>query len=102
MIDKLESEVDLVERHIEIFRRVVTDGPIGIVNLSNETGYPHHKVRYSLRVLEESDLIEPTAQGAVVTDGGREFVSGFNDQLEEVLGKLRDLGAETEPVSDTQ
>ena len=46
---------------------VIENEPIGIVKMSNETGYPHHKVRYSLRVLEEENLIEPSSQGAITT-----------------------------------
>ena len=57
MIDRLEKEVDMLERHLQVLRMVIENEPIGIVKMSNETGYPHHKVRYSLRVLEEENLI---------------------------------------------
>ena len=59
MIDRLEKEVDMLERHLQVLKMVIENEPIGIVKMSNETGYPHHKVRYSLRVLEEENLIEP-------------------------------------------
>ena len=54
--------------------------------MSNETGYRHHKIRYSLRVLEEEDLIEPTSQGAVTTDQ----TSGFVDEIDETIGDITD------------
>lgn len=63
MIDGLEEEVDMLSRHLQVLKTVITDEPIGSVKISNELGYPHHKVRYSLRVLEEVDLVEPTARG---------------------------------------
>src|SRR5699024_8033016 len=59
MIDRLEKEVDMLERHLQVLRMVIENEPIGIVKMSNETGYAHHKIRYSLRVLEEENLIEP-------------------------------------------
>lgn len=102
MIDKLEEEVDLIERHVEIFRLVIEEGPIGIVNLSNETDYPHHKVRYSLRVLEEAGLIDPTAQGAVVTDEGREFVDDFNEQLAEITEQLGGIKVGEELLAESE
>ena len=102
MIDKLEEEVELVARHVEIFRKVVEDGPIGIVNLSNEMGYPHHKVRYSLRVLEESGFIEPTAQGAVPTEEGHEFIGEFNDRVSAIVERLREVRLGDEQVPKAQ
>jgi predicted transcriptional regulator len=84
MIDRLEQEADMVLRHLEVLGMVIEDEPIGIVKMSNETGYPHHKVRYSLRVLEEESLIEPSSQGAITTDQTR----GFVDQLDEKIGGI--------------
>ena len=78
-------------RHFEVLRMVLEDEPIGIVKMSNETGYPHHKVRYSLRVLEEESLIEPTSQGATTTDQAREFVAELDDNVENISDKLGDM-----------
>jgi predicted transcriptional regulator len=52
--------------------------------MSNETGYPHHKVRYSLRVLEEENLIDPTSQGAITTDRTEEFVGDLDDEIDDI------------------
>jgi len=41
---------------------------MGIIKLSELTKYPQHMVRYSLRILEQDDLIEPSPQGAVTTE----------------------------------
>jgi predicted transcriptional regulator len=91
MIDRLEKEVDMLLRHFEVLRMVLENEPIGIVKMSNETGYPHHKVRYSLRVLEEESLIEPTSQGATTTDQAREFVAELDDNVENISDKLGDM-----------
>jgi predicted transcriptional regulator len=91
MLDRLEKEVDMLLRHFEVLGMVLEDEPIGIVKMSNETGHPHHKVRYSLRVLEEEQLIEPTSQGATTTDQAREFVAELDDNVENVSDKLGDM-----------
>ena len=99
MIDRLEKEVDMLERHLQVLRMVIENEPIGIVKMSNETGYPHHKVRYSLRVLEEENLIEPSSQGAITTDQTQTFVDELDEKVNEIVRqldsmKIEDLEAE--------
>lgn len=91
MIDRLEKEVDMLERHLEVLRMVIENEPIGIVKMSNETGYPHHKVRYSLRVLEEENLIEPSSQGAITTDKTEDFVNDLDNKLDSTIQKLEGM-----------
>ncbi len=79
---------------------VIENEPIGIVKMSNETGYPHHKVRYSLRVLEEENLIEPSSQGAITTDHTGEFVDDLDEKLEDTVDKLRSMRIESAPEAD--
>ncbi|ESS07140.1 MAG: hypothetical protein A07HB70_00412, partial [uncultured archaeon A07HB70] len=38
MIDRLEKEVDMLERHLLVLKMVINNEPIGIVKMSNETG----------------------------------------------------------------
>jgi predicted transcriptional regulator len=91
MLDRLEKEVDMLLRHFEVLEMVLEHEPIGIVKMSNETGYPHHKVRYSLRVLEEEQLIEPTSQGATTTDQASEFVADLDDNVENISDIPKDM-----------
>jgi predicted transcriptional regulator len=91
MIDRLEKEVDMLERHLQVLKMVLESEPIGIVKMSNETGYPHHKVRYSLRVLEEENLIEPSSQGAITTERTEEFVAELDDKIDEISAKLEEM-----------
>ncbi len=94
MIDRLEKEVDMLERHLQVLKMVIENEPIGIVKMSNETGYPHHKVRYSLRVLEEENLIEPSSQGAITTDRTKEFVSELDGKVDLIIEKLEGMKIE--------
>jgi predicted transcriptional regulator len=91
MIDRLEKEVDMLERHLQVLRMVIENEPIGIVKMSNETGYPHHKVRYSLRVLEEENLIEPSSQGAITTEQTGDFVDDLDEKIDEIIEKLEGM-----------
>ena len=94
MKDRLEKEVDMLERHLQVLRMVLDNEPIGIVKMSNETGYPHHKVRYSLRVLEEENLIEPSSQGAITTERTAEFVDELDEKLDDIVDKLSTMRLE--------
>jgi predicted transcriptional regulator len=91
MIDRLEKEVDMLERHLTVLRMVNENEPIGIVKMSNETGYPHHKIRYSLRVLEEEDLIEPSSQGAISTENTEEFLEELDEKLAEMASRIEEM-----------
>ncbi len=91
MIDRLEKEIDMLERHLTVLRMVDENEPIGIVKMSNETGYPHHKIRYSLRVLEEEELIEPSSQGAISTEETDEFLDGLDEKLGDMATRIEEM-----------
>ncbi len=81
----------MLERHLQVLRMVIDNEPIGIVKMSNETGYPHHKVRYSLRVLEEENLIEPSSQGAITTEETEGFVNDLDGKVDDIIEKLETM-----------
>lgn len=85
---KLTSELELLERHILMLKITKDNQPIGIIRLSESLNIPKHKVRYSLRLLEEAGLIEATSGGARVTDGYDEFMTDVSDYLAELKKKI--------------
>jgi len=89
--DGVESELELLERHIIILKVVIKNGPIGIMKMSEETGIPNHRVRYSLRVLEHESLIIPSTSGAVSTDEAREYIMGFESVITRLTEKMNDI-----------
>ncbi|EMA56485.1 hypothetical protein [Halococcus thailandensis] len=95
MIDRLEKEADKLERHLQVLGMVIENEPIGIVRMSNETGYAHHKIRYSLRVLEEENLIEPSSEGAITTDQTSGFVDELDGRIDAVSTKLAEMKLDT-------
>lgn len=94
MIGHLEDRVDMLDRHMQVLQLVVAHEPIGIMRLSDASGYPKHKVRYSLRILEEEGLIEPTATGAITTDQTSEFVTEIDERLDAATELLDTLPVE--------
>jgi len=91
LYDRMKAEFDLLERHMKMLRIIMDGGPVGIIKLSEATGFPQHKVRYSLRILEGEGLIHPSPRGATATDKTYEFMVKFKDLLEELEGKIEEL-----------
>jgi predicted transcriptional regulator len=90
---RIEQEMELLQRHVNLLKAVVDHQPIGIIRLSEVTGYPQHKVRYSLRVLEQEGLIHPSPQGAMASERVQEFLPKLRqllDSITTVAGQLRE------------
>jgi predicted transcriptional regulator len=86
LTSKIESEIKLLQRHVSMLKAIMENQPIGIIRLSEMLEYPQHKVRYSLRILEQEGLIEPTAEGALTTPKLQEFL----DHLKDILDSMND------------
>jgi len=87
----------MLKRHLIILKYVVENEPIGILKLAEETGIPSHKVRYSLRVLEQEGLIAASAPGAVTTEQTGTFLRDLDqaiDRLQEMARGLKDIKIE--------
>jgi len=91
MVERLTKQVEKEERDLRILEAVIESGPIGIVRLAEETDVPEHKVRYSLRMLEDDELIEPTPNGAIPADGLGERVAEMNDGIDGLIARLEAL-----------
>ena len=91
----IETELNILKRHIEILDLVLKNEPVGIIKLSEITGYPQHMIRYSLHVLEQEGIIEPSPRGAVTTRKVKNSVEtlkksllAINKEIEEIIEKL--------------
>ncbi len=87
----IEFELDLLQRHIAMLRAIIENEPIGIIRLSEMLDCPQHKVRYSLRILEQEGLIEPSLEGAVTTDKLNGFLTRLSDMLEGISKSVKEL-----------
>jgi predicted transcriptional regulator len=86
-----EKELNLLSRHLEVLQTVKEKGPIGIIKLSQMTGQPQHMIRYSLRTLEKDGIIEPSPNGAIVTDKIHETLGTLESTLDEFTNRVDDL-----------
>jgi predicted transcriptional regulator len=88
LLEHIGTELELTERHLLVLKKVIEEAPIGILKLADVTGMQNHKVRYSLRVLEQANLIKPSAQGAVPGEAVPKFLEEFEQELEKINKKL--------------
>ncbi|MDD1706081.1 MAG: hypothetical protein LUQ12_03460 [Methanoregulaceae archaeon] len=88
MIEKVKSEIELMQRHIEVLRTVVAHEPIGIMKLSEELDLPFHRIRYSLRVLEQMGYIKASSSGAVATGLAADLLSHLDSEIDEMIALL--------------
>lgn len=91
MLDRLENEIEMLERHLEVLNAVVVGEPIGISKLSEMTGHSKYKVRYSLRILEQQGLIRPSPYGAVTSTKVSQFIENYERLLDQFLKKLSEV-----------
>jgi len=99
LTSKLEKELEILKRHIQILKIIRREEPIGIIRLSEITSYPHHKVRYSLRILEDEGIIEPSVEGAVIMQKTEDYLHHFLKIIKTMTDELaviqEELVAET-------
>jgi len=87
----IETEVDILKRHVNILQELQKDQPMGIIKLSETTEYPQHMVRYSLRILEQDGIIEPSSKGAITTNKVPETLNQLKKSLKEISSSVNEL-----------
>jgi predicted transcriptional regulator len=97
LVDRIASELDLLARNVDILERLSGSPPMGIIRLSEALHLPIHKVRYSLHLLEREGVIQPSADGAVVTERAKEFWESLDrsmDQMSRLIQHLKERANE--------
>lgn len=97
LVDRIVDELDLLSRNVDIVEKLSKSPPTGIIRLSEALHLPIHKTRYSLHLLEREGVIQPSADGAVVTDKAREFWANLDkslDRMTELVRQLKERAAE--------
>jgi predicted transcriptional regulator len=91
MLEKVRNEIELMQRHIQVVRAVVGNQPIGIMKLSEQLDLPFHRIRYSLRVLEQLGYIQASPSGAVATKRAEEMLVHLDEELDAMMDLLRSM-----------
>jgi predicted transcriptional regulator len=95
LVDRISSELELLVRNVDILERLAGKPPMGIIRLSETLKLPIHKVRYSLHLLEREGVIQPSADGAVVTDRSREYWESLDRSLDQMQALIQQLKERT-------
>lgn len=90
-MSSINGEFELLERHIKIVRVVRENQPIGLIRLSEMTGIPKHKVRYSLKLLEQDGIIVPTQGGATVSDKYESYMESLKEYIDSLYDRVEKL-----------
>ena len=78
----LAQQVNLLKRHAEILEALTsTQKPLGIIKLSKITGHSPHLIRYSLRELENADVVRPSSRGSNLTPQAKTFMANLNKEI---------------------
>ncbi len=96
VLRKLKQEAEVALRHLEVLEAVEKNQPIGIFKLADLINLPKHKVRYSLRVLEQSGIIVPTQHGAMIKENAN--LERLKEEIEEIKRLIRDIESKIEVV----
>ena len=87
----IETELDILKRHVNILKVLQKDQPMGIIKLSEITNFPQHMVRYSLRILEQDGIIEPSSKGAITTDKVPQTLKELKKTLNDISNSVKKL-----------
>ena len=87
-VESVNDGLELLERHSSILRTVRDNQPVGLIRLSEMTGIPKHRVRYSLKIMEQQGIIVATPEGAVVSDGYDAFMASMAESVERLAEKV--------------
>lgn len=90
-VGSVSEDMELLERHISILKTVKGNQPVGLIRLSEMTGIPKHRVRYSLKLLEQQGIIIATPDGAMVSDKYDGFMREIADYIDELSVKVEEL-----------
>lgn len=91
VLKKLNHESEIALRHLEVLKIVGEHQPIGIFKLAELMSLPRHKIRYSLRVLEQSGMIEPTQYGARLKEDHQKLFENMKKDVEEVAQRVEKM-----------
>jgi predicted transcriptional regulator len=87
----VESNIKILNRHVAVLKTLQIKQPMGITELSDITGYPEHKVRYSLQILEQEGLIEPSIKGVVTAENVDEILKRIKNTIRNVRTAYNEL-----------
>ena len=96
---KLDAEMALLERHIKVLKAVIENQPVGIIKLSHMLNMPEHKIRYSLRLLEQEGIIEASPSGAKITIKATEALEEIREFIKDIEKRCKEISEIIESIN---
>ncbi len=90
--------MELMERHVKVLKQVILNQPVGIIKLSQLLNMPEHKIRYSLRLLEQEGVVEASPAGARAKPEAKKVLLRIKKTLEELEEKSAGIRKEIEEI----
>ena len=90
-MDRLADQVEKERRDVMILATVMEQEPIDVVDIARRTDIPEHKVRQSVRMLENDGLVEPTPDGAVPAEDAADIVASIDDGVDALVERVAEL-----------
>lgn len=91
MLERVRHEVQLLSRHLQVLNAVMAHQPIGIMRLAELLDLPYHRIRYSLRVLEQMGYIRASPEGAIAMDRAYELSRELDRELDELIATISSM-----------
>ena len=91
MIDRLARQLGKEERDLLVLEVVVQHHPVETPQIAEETGIDEYKTQYSIRMLEDDGIVEPTPDGAVPADDINARIEEINTGLDELIHRIDGL-----------
>ncbi|MCL4444928.1 MAG: transcriptional regulator [Candidatus Thermoplasmatota archaeon] len=88
---EITRDIANLRRHISIIENLLKEQPQGIIRISQETGIPRHKIRYSLRMLEHDNIILASKEGAIISPDFIKSKERVLEESEHVVEEINDL-----------
>jgi predicted transcriptional regulator len=91
MIERLAGQLGKEERDLLVLETVLRHHPIGTERIAEVAEIDEHKTRYSLRMLEDDGLVEPTPEGAVPAADIASRIEDINGGLDGLIERVDGL-----------
>lgn len=91
MIARLSRQLEKEKRDLLVLEVVLEQYPIDIEQIAVETDIDEHKTRYSLQMLEDDGMVDPTPEGAVPATEIDRHVEEINEGLDGLVERVDGL-----------
>lgn len=91
LFDDLREDMEMLKRHLKVLKVVAKNQPIGIISISRKLNLTPSQTRYSLRILQQKGLIEPSILGATTDFDWKVFEKRLEEKKKELIDEIKKI-----------